>query len=81
VKPWGVANYWFCYSEGAPEKPLVMRVEEQDSLRGFRLIPRFPGYPLVSDNFETLDGFGVWNRTAGAVLYIGGTAWTNPTIS
>lgn len=81
VKPWGVDDYIFAYASGESEKVLVRRQRPVASLTGLRIIERVPGYPLVTENTEAEYGFGVWNRLAGAVLYIGGTSWTNPDLS
>lgn len=81
VKPWAVSNYVLCIATGTPEKVLCYRQREQESLRGLRVVAHFDEYPLISDNMEAEFGFGVWNRTAAAVLYIGGTSWANPTIT
>lgn len=80
VKPYAVDNYILCIcTEG--EKPLGFRQRPQDSLKGLRLVSEIPGFPLVSKSFEAEFGLAVNARTAGAVLYIGGTTWANPTIS
>jgi hypothetical protein len=81
VKPWGYDGYIFAYASGADEKVLVRRERPQASLTGLRLIERLPGYPVLSDNFESEYGFGVWNRSAGAILYIDGTSYTDPDLS
>lgn len=80
VKPWVPATYVLCFSAGAPEKVLCRRQSELESQRGLRLMSEFPTYPLRADNFEATYGFGVWNRTAAAVLYIGNTTWADPAI-
>jgi uncharacterized protein YciI len=38
-------------------------------------------YPLYAKQYERVFGFGVRNRVAAAVLYVGGTSYTDPTIS
>jgi len=80
VKPWAIDDYWLCFAGGGEEKLLAYRQRVQESLRGLRLVATLPNYPLVSDNFESEYGMGVWNRTAGAILYTGGTSWTDPTL-
>jgi len=80
VKPYAVSNYVLCVSVDG-EKPLGFRERKQDSLKGLRLVSDVPGYPLVSKSFEAEFGIGVNCRTAGAVLYIGGTSWADATIS
>lgn len=81
VKPWGIDDYIFAYAAGETEKVLVRRQRQQASLQGLRLIERQAGYPLLSDNWEAEFGFGVWSRTMGAILYTGGTSWTDPVLS
>lgn len=81
VKPWGVDDYIFAYASGETEKVLVRRQRPVASLTGLRIIDRVPGYPLVTENTEAEYGFGVWNRTAAAVLYIGNTSWADPDLS
>jgi len=80
VKPYAVDKYVLCIStEG--EKPLGFRQRPQDSLKGLRLVSEIPGFPLISKSFEAEFGVAVNSRTSGAVLYIGGTTWANPTIA
>jgi hypothetical protein len=80
VKPWAVANYILCYADTG-EKLLGFRQRPQTQLQGLRLAAEMVDFPLMAKNFEYEYGFGVWNRTAGAVLYIGAANWANPTIS
>lgn len=79
TKPMGIHNYLLCVDTGSPEKPLGYRVPERNA--GLHLESKFEPYPLVADNYKVQFGFGVLNRTAGAVLYVGNTTWANPTIS
>lgn len=86
VKPWAVAGYAFTYDAGASDKPLKMRQEAIPSLQGLRPIdPTAAGlkaHPLYAQVMEARFGFGVYNRTAGAVHEFGvdGT-YTTPTIA
>lgn len=79
TRPWCIAKYFVCMSLDAAEKPLVRRVHTVQSLQGLRLEGKFDQYPLYADNYVSLEGFSVWNRIAGAVLF-DGAAYTNPTI-
>lgn len=80
TKPWAIANYWLAYDASDSAKPLAMRV---DTVRGsdLRLQAEIEMYPLRAEYMSAMFGFGVWTRTNGAVLYIGDTSWTDPTIS
>jgi hypothetical protein len=78
VKPWGLANYPLVYAAGEPEKPLAFRQREQDSLKGLRLNAQYGDYPLIAQTMDAEFGFGVFNRLAAAVCYIGNTSWSDP---
>jgi hypothetical protein len=80
VKPWAVANYVLCLAVDVAEKPLVFRQRPQATLQGLRIVADFESHPLVARVMEAEFGFGVWNRLAGSVLYIGNTTWANPTL-
>jgi len=81
VKPWAVANYVLCVATDADEKPLAYRQRPQASLQGLRFMPENSAYPLISRSMEAEFGFGVYNRTAGGILYFANATWANPTIS
>lgn len=78
VKPWIPAGYFYCWTQGGPI-PLVMR-EPARGIKGLRLLAEFEVYPLRATSIARDFGLGVWNRTNGAILYIGGTSYVNPTI-
>ena len=78
VKPWGIANYALCYMRG--QTPLVMRQPIFGPAGDFRLVADNDGYPMFGQAFERQVGFGVWQRTAAAVLYFAGGAYVSPTI-
>lgn len=80
VKPWIPANYALCWDATGP-KPLCMRQRAQTSLQGLRIAATNSNYPLTAQYMEDEYGLGVWNRTNGAVLYTGGTSYTDPTIT
>jgi hypothetical protein len=79
VKPWAIANYPFTWVPGAP-KPLAMRERPQASMRGLRLAASLETHPLYADYMEREFGFGVWNRTNGAVLRTNNGTYAAPTI-
>lgn len=79
VKPWGVESYPFCYSRGADDETLVLRQRSSEALQGLRFAAELDAFPLHAEVMEAEFGFGVWNRTNGAVLYTGGAAYADPT--
>ncbi|MBA3891543.1 MAG: hypothetical protein H0X64_13535 [Gemmatimonadaceae bacterium] len=81
TKPWAIANYFLAYDASDARKTLVFREREQSALRGLRVAAEIDLYPLRAQYMESEFGLGVWNRTNGAVLFIGGTSWTDPTIA
>lgn len=83
VRSWVPSGYAFAYDAGTDLKPLVYRQHPVGSLRGLRIAARLEDYPLYADQMESYFGFGVWNRTNGAVLYwaSGAVAYVAPTIS
>lgn len=79
VKPWPPANYMFAYIQGAP-LPLVRRTRTAAS-GGLTLVYEDEEHPLRAKSWESEFGFGVWTRTNGAVMYIAGGAYVDPTIT
>ena len=79
VKPWVPANYALCWDSEGP-KPLLFRQRSQATLQGLRIAATNSAYPLTAQYVEDEFGIGVWNRTNGAVLYTGGTSYTDPTL-
>lgn len=79
VKPWIPANYMFAWMMGAP-KPLVLRVKNART-GVLRLVADDEQYPLRAKRYTRDYGFGVWNRTNGAVLYTGGGSYVVPTLA
>lgn len=79
VKSWMPANYMFAWIRGATP-PVVMR-EQAVGDQGLTLRYEFDTAPLHSQQFGRDFGFGVWERTNGAVLYTGGTTYTAPTFT
>lgn len=81
VKPWAIASYALIFDATDEVKPLVMREEEEQGLRGLQLIADIDAHPLTARFWEARFGFGVWGRTNGAVHYFAGGAYADPTIT
>ncbi len=80
VKSWALAGYTFAFDAASPQKPLVLRTRTPG---GFNLsiAAEQDAYPLHAQFLEDEYGFGVWNRTNGAVLYFGGASYVDPVIN
>lgn len=78
TKPWVPFNYQYCFASGDPRKPLKFR-EPKNRRKGLYLASNMVEYPLYAEFFEAWFGIGVFTRTNGAVLYMGGGTYTNPT--
>lgn len=78
VKPWVPANYMVSFINTI--KPLVLR-ERAPGSGGLVLAADDEAYPLRARTMEAEFGVGVWQRTGMAVLYTGGTSYTNPTLT
>lgn len=81
VKPWAIANYGFCWDAGSPMKPIAFRQRNSTALQGLRIAASLSNYPLLAQYMEAEMGFGIWNRTNGAVLFWGDVAYADPTIT
>lgn len=81
VKPWALANYYFAWDQGSPNKPLAFRQRTQTTLQGLRIAAEIDAYPLHAQYMEAEFGIGVGTRTNGAVLYDQNATYANPTIS
>jgi len=81
VKSWALDNYPFSWDSADPRKPLRFRQRNQTALQGLRLAAENADYPLYVKFQEAEFGVGVWTRTNGAVLYVGGGTWVDPTIN
>ena len=77
VKPWIPKNYLFTYAADDPRKPLAERVPEGRG--GLETVAQNAAYPLYADYMMAEFGFGANERTNGAVLYLGGAVYTEPT--
>ena len=81
VKPWAIASYVFCWDAGSTEKPIFFRQEAVGALQGLRIAASLDTYPLYAQYMEAYFGVGIWARTNGAILYTGGGAWADATIT
>jgi hypothetical protein len=81
VKPWCPAGYYLAWDAASPNKPLVFRQRSATSLQGLRIAADIDDYALYAQYMEAEYGIGVWTRTNGAVLYVGGESYVDPTIS
>lgn len=81
VKSWALDNYPFSWDSADPRKPLRFRQRNQTALQGLRLAAENADYPLYVKFQEAEFGVGVWTRTNGGVLYVGGGTWVDPVIS
>jgi hypothetical protein len=83
VRSWVPAGYVFAYDAGSSLKPLVYRQHPVASIRGLRIVATLDDYPLYAEVMDSYFGFGVWNRTNGAVLFYGAgaVAYVVPTFS
>lgn len=79
VKPWAIAGYYFAHALGGP-KPLGFRQREQAALQGLQMVSSSEIHPLTVEFFEAEFGIGARTRTNGAVLYVGGGSYVDPTI-
>lgn len=79
VKPWGLANYALILDANG-ERPLKRRQRQQAALRGLRMKSTSQLEPLIVDFFEAEFGFGVWDRSAAAVLQFNNGTYQDPAI-
>jgi hypothetical protein len=80
VKPWMPANYVLVWMEGS-RPPLVMRTPSIGRGGGALFMEdEHRHHPLTAQFFGRYFGFGVWERTAAAVLYAGNTTYAAPTL-
>lgn len=80
TKPWVPASYFLTFSAGAPpaQKPLRYRVSDVLG-RGLVIAGEIITHPLQAQYMNAHHGFGVKERTNGAILYLGsGSAYAAP---
>lgn len=81
TKPWVPANYILTFAAGVPEKTLRMRVSTLQSEQGLFIAGEIITHPLQAQYMNFVHGFGVHNRTNGAITYLGGGTYTEPTLT
>lgn len=83
VRSWVPAGYVFVYDAAGELKPIARRVHPSSRLRGLRIAAQLEDYPLFAETMDSYFGFGVWNRTNGAVGYYASSAsaYVVPTFS
>lgn len=75
TKPWGIANYAVCLDMAdTTPKPLVRRIRDGYGGGGLVTAAENVLFPLQARYMESEFGFGVWERTAGAIYYYAGGA-------
>lgn len=79
VKPWIPSGYAFAWVMGGP-KPLAFR-ERTAGSGDLELLYEDEIHPLRARGIGREFGMGAYNRTNGAVLYLGGTTYTAPTLN
>jgi len=82
VKPWVPASYVIALMTGSAAKPLALRTRRGTAGAGALALEfEDEDHPLRARVFSREYGIGVWNRTAAAVLYTGGGAYVEPTLT
>ena len=83
IKPYAVSGYVLVLNIGSTfAKPLGYRQSTIASEKGLQKDVKSYADPLIIDQFISFDGFGVLNRSAGAVLQISASGvYVDPTIS
>lgn len=81
VKPWALSGYAVCMDIATGQKPLVARTPDGSGPK-LETVATNVLFPIQADFMESVFGFGVWNRTNGAVLYheAGAVAYVEPTL-
>ncbi len=79
VKPWALADYPLAYDAMNP--PVRYRQRVNESLQGLTVAAQNDAFPMHAQFMEAHYGFGIKARTAAAVLYNAGGAYTDPTIN
>lgn len=80
VKRFVPQNYAICLALGAPVKVLAYRQLPYEGMQGLKINSHYAGEPLVSQEMICYEGFGVQNRSAGAVLQLNNSTFTSPTL-
>lgn len=61
------------------EKPLALREDEEEQLRGFKKVADRDNHPWYEQQWLRRGGFAAWNRVGAVVYYIGDTTYAVPT--
>lgn len=80
TKPWMPANYAFVNDVAGPA-PLALRQPDIAGLAGLQLAAQHDDYPLRADTWERYFGFGISQRTNGAVGYMANATYAAPTLT
>jgi hypothetical protein len=72
------ANYMVAVTTGGP-RPLAMREEPEQSLRGFNRVAERNDHPFYESQYLRIAGFGAQNRVGALAYRIGNGAWAIPT--
>jgi hypothetical protein len=78
VKPWIPSGYLLAMDVNSPLKPLVFRTRDGGQLGNLAIAAEHEHYPIRAQHMDREFGIGVWNRTNGAVLYVGSGTYTAP---
>jgi hypothetical protein len=81
IKPYAVSGYVLCLNISSTlAKPLGYRQSSIATEKGLQKEVKSYADPMLVDQFISFDGFGVINRSAGAVLQLSATSYTDPTL-
>lgn len=81
IKPWAIANYAIVYIDGNGMPPLARRLPTFAGAADLQLLYQDDRHPLYARGYERQLGFGVWNRTAAAILQFNSGTYAAPSIS
>ena len=82
VKPWMPASYVVANVVGGAGDPAIGWRRPQGAYAPFgdlRLAAEFDRFPLHAQTMQRMLGFGAWNRTRAAALFVGGGAYVSYT--
>ncbi len=61
------------------DRPLALREDEEESLRGFKKVADRNDYPFYESQYLRRAGFGAWNRVGALVYRVGNASYATPT--
>lgn len=80
VKPWIPADYMVAIDTGAGRnRPMVLRVPTDAAFADFQVVSEDESHPLRARRLAREYGVSPWQRQKVAVLFTGGTSYTEPT--